>query len=485
MGDNCDICKNTFGNFGPSILFIKQNNSPVEICHVCKEKISDIKNTNGLKNNTDSLNYLYKYIVEVSDKEIYDYLINLIRENQTDDKSEWFYILNGKRSGPVTTDRIKNMYADGIISYNTKVWQKGYPDWVEFRYTNLINFADTPPPLTGKDVKNTLMWILAFTPLFYAIINNSIEYYSMIIITILLNSILCIVDERKLKKAGHDTKELLVWAFILIPVYIFRRASLLKQKKSYAIVWCLFFLIYLFSSNPLPSFDTSNLNYGNFSNSSYSNSSYSTSYIVSSGATSKTTSDNNVSMTISQKNAVKRAKEYLNYSAFSYKGLITQLEFEKYSNQDAVYAVNNCGANWNEQATKKAKTYIEASAFSHEGLIDQLKYENYSDSQAEYGANNCGVNWNEQATKKAKTYIEISAFSYEGLIDQLKYEKYTESQAEYGVKNCGANWNEQAKKKAKTYIELSAFSRDSLISQLEYEKFTHEQAVYGAEQNGY
>ena len=44
--------------------------------------------------------------------------------------------------------------------------------------------------------------------------------------------------------------------------------------------------------------------------------------------------------------------------AFSYSGLVEQLEFEQYSHDDAVYAADNCGADWNKQAAKSAKNYL-------------------------------------------------------------------------------------------------------------------------------
>lgn len=97
------------------------------------------------------------------------------------------------------------------------------------------------------------------------------------------------------------------------------------------------------------------------------------------------------SETVSQKNAVRKAKSYLDYSAFSYGGLIAQLEYEQFSHADAVYGADNSGANWNEQAAKKAKSYMEYSAFSRAGLIDQLKYEKFTQAQAEYGASAVGL----------------------------------------------------------------------------------------------
>ena len=131
-------------------------------------------------------------------------------------------------------------------------------------------------------------------------------------------------------------------------------------------------------------------------------------------------------------------------------------------------------------ALSKAKQYLDYTAFSHSGLIEQLEYEGFSHSEAQYGADNCGANWKEQAAKKAKDYLEYTAFSYAGLIDQLEYEGFTSDEAQYGVDNCGANWKEQAAEKARQYLEYSSFSRSELIDQLVFEGFTHEQAEYGA-----
>lgn len=136
-------------------------------------------------------------------------------------------------------------------------------------------------------------------------------------------------------------------------------------------------------------------------------------------------------------------------------------------------------------ALKKAQSYLDFTAFSRNGLIGQLEFEGFTKSEATYGADNVGANWNEQAVAKAKSYLEFTAFSYSGLVEQLEFEEFTHEQAVYGADKCGADWNEQAAKKAESYLDLMAFSRDSLIEQLEFEGFTHDQAVYGAAQNGY
>ncbi len=96
-------------------------------------------------------------------------------------------------------------------------------------------------------------------------------------------------------------------------------------------------------------------------------------------------------ITVSQKNAVQKAKSYLNYTGFSHDGLVAQLEYEQFSHADAVYGADNSGANWNEQAAKKAKSYMAYSAFSRGSLIEQLKFDKFTQEQAEYGANAVGL----------------------------------------------------------------------------------------------
>lgn len=95
--------------------------------------------------------------------------------------------------------------------------------------------------------------------------------------------------------------------------------------------------------------------------------------------------------TTSQKNAVRKAQSYLSYSGFSRDGLVAQLEFEKFSHEDAVYGADNSGGNWNEEAAQKAKSYMDMQGYSRDGLIQQLLFEKFTQAQAEYGANAVGL----------------------------------------------------------------------------------------------
>jgi len=96
------------------------------------------------------------------------------------------------------------------------------------------------------------------------------------------------------------------------------------------------------------------------------------------------------SASVGERNAANKALSYLRTMAFSRDGLIKQLEYEGFSHQEAVYGVDQSGADWNEQAAKKAASYLKTMSFSRSGLINQLEYEGFTPQQAEYGVRAVG-----------------------------------------------------------------------------------------------
>lgn len=95
-------------------------------------------------------------------------------------------------------------------------------------------------------------------------------------------------------------------------------------------------------------------------------------------------------LTLGQKNALAKAKSYLNSSSFSYTGLIEQLEYSGFTAEEASFAADNCGADWNEQAAKKAQSYLNSSSFSRDRLLEQLQYSGFTAEQSEYGVTQVG-----------------------------------------------------------------------------------------------
>ena len=85
-----------------------------------------------------------------------------------------------------------------------------------------------PPPLTKDSVNNGLVWIAALCPLIN-LVNPDLWWIAFAVVPILW------LDAIALRKAGHDTSRFDFWCALLVPAYLYRRASALKQPKTYFI----------------------------------------------------------------------------------------------------------------------------------------------------------------------------------------------------------------------------------------------------------
>lgn len=95
-------------------------------------------------------------------------------------------------------------------------------------------------------------------------------------------------------------------------------------------------------------------------------------------------------------------------------------------------------------AARSAKQYLDMTGFSRRGLIEQLSSDagsGYDLADATAGVDSLTVDWNEQAARSAKQYMDMTAFSCSGLVEQLSSDagsKYTEAQARFGAQQAGA-----------------------------------------------
>ena len=90
--------------------------------------------------------------------------------------------------------------------------------------------------------------------------------------------------------------------------------------------------------------------------------------------------------TTGDREALADAHQYLGFEAFSFQGLITQVEFDGFSRAQATYGVEHSGANWNKEGLLSAKQYLTTQAFSTAGLVTQLEFDKFTAAQASYGA---------------------------------------------------------------------------------------------------
>ncbi|WP_147694705.1 DUF4339 domain-containing protein [Vogesella mureinivorans] len=172
----------------------------------------------------------------------------------------WYYEENGQRKGPVTESEMISFIKSSTVYRGTPVWKQGFPDWKKIENTDLRTHLDstTPPPLSGEHISNTIVWILAFAPLigyfiewFVAGVIYSENQFAAEIamangkywfITLALNIILSLADEKHLKNAGHNTEKFKGWVW-LVPVYLYQRAQATKQSLAYFITWIVCFIL--------------------------------------------------------------------------------------------------------------------------------------------------------------------------------------------------------------------------------------------------
>jgi hypothetical protein len=179
-------------------------------------------------------------------------------EAALDQEKIWFLEEDGERKGPFSETEVISFIKNGHVDSQSSVWKNGYADWIIIKNSELSKYFLTvdPPPLSGDKVKNGLVWWLAFAP----ILGFIIEYFiggliwgkdvsdehvaNLWFITLGLNIFLSVADEKNLQKAGHNTDKIKGWTW-LVPVYLYQRATFLKQNLGYFIVWCICFVLIL------------------------------------------------------------------------------------------------------------------------------------------------------------------------------------------------------------------------------------------------
>ncbi|MFV3332217.1 DUF4339 domain-containing protein [Pseudomonas sp. NY15437] len=157
-------------------------------------------------------------------------------------EASWYYALNGSRQGPFTIDQMKEFVASSAIHLETKVWA-GDGEWVSLRDTELadsVSRPSGPPPLAASDIDNRFVWGLVGVQL----AGGVLEYFLGVSVWwafLAFNIGLCVFDERRLKAAGHAAPE--SWSVVIVPVYLWKRASILGQKKNYFYGWIAAFIV--------------------------------------------------------------------------------------------------------------------------------------------------------------------------------------------------------------------------------------------------
>jgi hypothetical protein len=161
-------------------------------------------------------------------------------------QAKWYYADGGKRVGPIPRSELEDLIHAGKVEESTSVWS-GEGDWCPAKDTELAGlFAPAegmPPPLAGGDVDNRFVWLAVAVPLVGVVIELAagLDGGEALGVYLIANIVCCVLDERRLKAAGHQPPSS-SWA-ILVPAYLWMRASRLKQKPLYFWGWIVAFAL--------------------------------------------------------------------------------------------------------------------------------------------------------------------------------------------------------------------------------------------------
>ena len=112
------------------------------------------------------------------------------------------------------------------------------------------------------------------------------------------------------------------------------------------------------------------------------------------------------------------------------------LQFDKFSEADAEYAVNQLtDIDWNKVALKKAESYVKSVGIAKSKLADQLtQFDGFTQEEADYAVANIKADFNEAAAKKAKSYQKTMNMSSAAIHDQLiQFDGFTEEEVNYAI----------------------------------------------------
>lgn len=145
------------------------------------------------------------------------------------------------------------------------------------------------------------------------------------------------------------------------------------------------------------------------------------------------------------KNALNKAEIYAKRMNLSKKSVYKQLTSdygEKFSVEAAQYAIDNLqNVDWKKNALNKAESYSSTLYLSKKGIYKQLTSEHaekFTAEEAQYAIDNLKADYNQNALENAKTYQATMHLSVDSIRDHLTSEngeQFTPEEAEYAIQH--------------------------------------------------
>lgn len=144
----------------------------------------------------------------------------------------------------------------------------------------------------------------------------------------------------------------------------------------------------------------------------------------------KKTPEVKVELTDEQEEVYEALKEYLDeevYSRMSLRDIITDNGVEQvydFKDEDVEFVINNLDVDWEVKATATALSYLEHGYYSEQGLINQVMFEFFTEEEATKAVQGLDILWEEKAKGYVKELVEKSGLSEEEIKDQLINEEH-------------------------------------------------------------
>lgn len=163
--------------------------------------------------------------------------------------NQWHYISGGSSSEPASKEKILDLITAGDLTTSSKVWSNHLTEWTKISdIPELLKLSSNgaPPALDAKDMKNFWFYALIVAPMIVSfillvitesteIMKGEYDFFAFMVV----NTLLATADQTAMRRAGQSTKAkgLLIWALILIPVYVWMRARRTGMSAWPLVLW--------------------------------------------------------------------------------------------------------------------------------------------------------------------------------------------------------------------------------------------------------
>lgn len=124
-----------------------------------------------------------------------------------------------------------------------------------------------------------------------------------------------------------------------------------------------------------------------------------------------------ISTTETQDFALERARELNGYEVYSAMGLEFELVSEGFSREDARWAVDNLGEDWNNNAVEAVHELNQFASYSRVGMLQALKDGGFTQDEAQHGVEHASVDYRDNALQMAYVLYDVEN---EMLFDDLR-----------------------------------------------------------------